>query len=303
LLLRDPTLVATVILSALVSVTLFGRTVIAQLRDQLGHLGWYWRSGFRFLTHVEGPQETLRQRLVAFIARHRAISYAIIYFPTLPLTIAAVALGGGGPLNSGEWLAIAGVVVAGLTLIGKMMVVGPSIRYAYILLPFLMARLFAIWPAAAWTLALIEIAYGLIVGALRLRRILGRDADQDVKRMAALRLLLASASEQGPSRIVCDPLRIAEMIQAFDPPPRLKFASFGFTPMNIAFLERFYRVHPRLDIDDTGARELVERYEFDGALIDLDYSKPHVRAALEEVGFTLFGEKGRFALLWRRDAA
>lgn len=302
LVLASPVLALAVAASALVSVAVFGTVVVRQAADQLGHLDWSWRRGMSYLTHLDGPRETTRQKLVALIQRQKIFSHFFIYLPTLPLVVVALLWLGAAPANTGEALAVACLVVSGLTLIGKAVIIGPSARYAYILLPFLLARLLTDWPAAGWTLGVLEAGFGVVVGLAYFQRIRARDTARDSERLAGLRRLLATAGAQGPTRIVCDPLRLAEMIQSVDPPARLAFASYGFTRENVEFVVEHYPVLPHLEIDAAGVGDLIRRYGFDGALIDLQRSRPAIRAAFEANGFAAMGEDGGFVLLWRRGA-
>jgi hypothetical protein len=300
--LQDASLAIAMVASALLAFVVFGPIVITQMRDQIGHLVWYWRSGMNYLKHSDGPEKTLRQKIVALLIRQKFCSHALIYLPTLPLIVLALIPGISRSWSHGESLALVCIFVAGLTLLGRLVVIGPAARYAYILLPFLLARLLVTWPEVAWVLAAVEISYGVGVGAVYLRRFRNQK-DTSTARIAGLTKLLASCSDYGPSRMVCDPLRIGEMIQAADPPPRLKFVTFGFTRANVKFVERYYPLFPHLSIDRAGVRALELEVAIDGALLDLKSSEPSVRKAFQKEGFVPFDETEQFLLLWKPAAS
>jgi len=290
-------LILAVILSFGISYALFGREVLHQLRDQLGHLSWYLKYGHYFLSHeARGncPRNIPRWAWKIYNSvpsRH--------LFLLLPLSIPTVAawLFFGPPRYSPMWgVTAAAILVSAVVVMGRAAVIGPSCRYLYVTgLPIIFADLLVYTPRIAEFLFVADAGFGVVVGILFAWR--ARKAAMDWNADLAELRWTFHPIETEQINVVSDPIRIAEMIGAIVHLPRFRIATFGFSPKNVAFLGKYYPRYPALTSDSGKLRELIEEFDIEAVVVDKKVSSLSKISAFESLGFSRTREGNRFLLL------
>lgn len=289
----SPVLLLGLGLSFVLAAILFGEVIIDQVKDQLWHLRWYWTLGEKYLDQdgAEGRRSGLS--FVRWLLSWRIVKYNFVYAPTIVPIVGAWLLVRDG--NSVAENLFAATALAGLVCsFGKGAILGPGIRYVYIVLPVALGELLRNFPELSIFLASVEIILAIVLTIRTLRRLTNIEDTSRAALLEVFRPLEKVAGVVMPSN-----LRIGEIILAVLRHPDFKIATFGQSRKYLSFVRRYYTPYPELTPDQELVNELVSQYSVDAMVVDRGSSAPNLPEILRNAGLREVKSVNQFSLFVR----
>lgn len=280
-------------LSFVLAIMLFGKCIIDQTKDQLWHLRWYWTLGEKYLDQDTAGGKKGAASFVRWILSWRIVKYNFIYAPTIvPIIGAWLLVRGESPLA--ENLLAATALVGLLCSFGKGAILGPGIRYIYILLPVALSELLLNFPEFSVFLASVEIVLAAALTKRTLKRLV---SVKDTSRAELQEVLQPLEKMHGV--VVPSNLRIGEILLAVFRRPHFKIVTFGQSRNYLSFVRRYYTPYPQLIPDQALVNELVSQYSVDAVIVDKQSSVPNLLDILRNAGLREVKSVNQFSLFVR----